>query len=322
MPVEAARLVMIDARGAEHPICTPSALVGRGRECVVRFDSADVSREHLDVYFQEGTWWLRDLGSRNGTTVDGREVKGAGPVRLAAGSQIVLGGKKAGESLTVAGLVAVSMSDASRRARRWMSPGSETRTPGARAPATRTAGAQAPVPVAPGSPSPTASAAVAPAPRRPRWRSGSPRSCSVPVPSTEAGLYQLFDAAYVALRPWWVQERGGGTTLTVATISGAGLWVASVGDSPAYVDFGAGFELVTEPKQSHVLKEWLGTQDRPRPALALWRWPEHQIRGVLVTSDGVDPAAVSSIAPERTAGEIAAHLRSSAPLGATTPPHP
>lgn len=132
---------------------------------------------------------------------------------------------------------------------------------------------------------------------------------------TEARLYQLFDATYVALRPWWVQERGGGTTLTVATINGVGLWVASVGDSPAYVDFGAGFELVTEQKQSHVLKEWLGTEDRPRPTLALWRWPEHQLRAVLVTSDGVDPAAVSSIAPERTAAEIAARLRSSTPLG-------
>jgi hypothetical protein len=47
----------------------------------------------------------------------------------------------------------------------------------------------------------------------------------------------------------------------------------------------------------------------------LWRRPEHQIHAVLVTSDGVDPASVSSIAPERTAAEIAAHLRSSTPLG-------
>lgn len=132
---------------------------------------------------------------------------------------------------------------------------------------------------------------------------------------TEASLHQLFDAAYVALRPWWVQERGGGTTLTLATISSVGLFVASVGDSPAYVDFGTGFEQVTEPKQSHVLKEWLGTEDRPRPAVALWRWPEHHIRGVLVTSDGVDPTAVTSIAPGRSAGEIATHLRFSAPLG-------
>ncbi len=68
---------------------------------------------------------------------------------------------------------------------------------------------------------------------------------------TEAGLYQLFDSAFVALRPWWVQERGGGTTLTVAAISRAGLLMGAVGDSPAYVDFGAGFELVTKPKRSH-----------------------------------------------------------------------
>lgn len=126
---------------------------------------------------------------------------------------------------------------------------------------------------------------------------------------TEAGIYQLFDSVYVALRPWWVQERGGGTTLTVAAISGAGLWVAAVGDSPAYVDLGAGFELVTEPKQSHVLKEWLGSGDRPQPSIALWRWPDHQVRGVVVTSDGVDPDAVASIAASSTAGEITACLR-------------
>ena len=104
MPAASAHIVLTDARGAEHPISTPSVLIGRGRECGVRFNSAEVSREHVDVYFQKGTWWLRDRGSRNGTTVDGREVKGAGPVRLAAGSQIVLG-KKAGESLTIASLV-------------------------------------------------------------------------------------------------------------------------------------------------------------------------------------------------------------------------
>jgi hypothetical protein len=126
---------------------------------------------------------------------------------------------------------------------------------------------------------------------------------------TEAGMYQLFDSVYVALRPWWVQERGGGTTLTVAAINGAGLWVAAVGDSPAYVDLGAGFELVTEPKQSHVLKEWLGSEDRPQPSIAWWRWPEHQVRAVVVTSDGVDPDAVASIAASSTASEITACLR-------------
>ncbi len=105
MSAESARIVLADAHGGQHPISSQSVLIGRGRECGVMLDSADVSREHVNVYFQEGTWWLRDRGSRNGTTVDGQEVRGAGPVRLRSGSQIVLGGEKAGEKLTIASLV-------------------------------------------------------------------------------------------------------------------------------------------------------------------------------------------------------------------------
>ncbi|WP_235531082.1 MULTISPECIES: protein phosphatase 2C domain-containing protein [unclassified Nocardioides] len=126
---------------------------------------------------------------------------------------------------------------------------------------------------------------------------------------SETRLHQLFDSVYVALRPWWAQERGGGTTLTVAAISDAGLWMAAVGDSPAYVDFGSGYEMVTEPKQSHQLKEWLGSEDRPRPWVELWRRPEHEIRGVIVTSDGVDASAVTSLAANRTAGDVVGTLR-------------
>lgn len=132
---------------------------------------------------------------------------------------------------------------------------------------------------------------------------------------TETRLRQLFDSAFAALRPWWVQERGGGTTLTAAVLSDAGLWVASVGDSPAYIDFGAGFEMVTEPKQTHQLKEWLGSEDRPRPWLARWNWSSHQVLGVLVTSDGVDPEAVRSTTAERSTSEIVASLRTEPSLG-------
>lgn len=87
---------------------------------------------------------------------------------------------------------------------------------------------------------------------------------------TEAALHRVFDATYAALRPWW-SERGGGTTLTLAAITATGLYIAAVGDSPAYVDFGAGFTLVTEPRRSHALKEWLGSADRPQPSVRFWR---------------------------------------------------
>lgn len=131
---------------------------------------------------------------------------------------------------------------------------------------------------------------------------------------TEADVYQLFDSAYVALRPWWVQERGGGTTLTVAAVSRTGLVIGAVGDSPAYVDFGAGFELVTKPKRSHLLKEWLGSEDRPQPWIGLWRWADHEIRGVIVTSDGVNRHEVRSLAADGSAAEIATALRSARSL--------
>jgi FHA domain len=104
MPAASARIVLGDAHGGQHPITSESVLIGRGRECGVRLESAEVSREHVGVYFQEGMWWLRDRGSRNGTTVDGRQVKGTGPVQLRKGSQIVLGGEKAGEKLMIAEL--------------------------------------------------------------------------------------------------------------------------------------------------------------------------------------------------------------------------
>lgn len=104
MPAESVRIVLADAQGGQHPISSESVLIGRSRECGVRLESAEVSREHVNVYFQEGRWWLRDRGSRNGTTVDGQQVRGTGPVRLSSGSQIVLGGEKAGEKLTIASL--------------------------------------------------------------------------------------------------------------------------------------------------------------------------------------------------------------------------
>lgn len=126
---------------------------------------------------------------------------------------------------------------------------------------------------------------------------------------TETEVDRVFDATYIALRPWWVRERGGGTTLTIAAISRSGLVIAGVGDSPAYVDFGHGFELVSEPKESHVLKEWLGSTERPHPWSVLWR-PEQEVRAVIITSDGVDPTTVASLAADRSAADLALTLGS------------
>lgn len=57
-------------------------MLGRGATSDVRVDSPKVSAEHASLHWLDGSWELRDLGSRNGTFLGGR--------RLAAGERALL----------------------------------------------------------------------------------------------------------------------------------------------------------------------------------------------------------------------------------------
>jgi len=69
----------------------PGAPAGIGRhatcQLVVRKD--DVSRRHAEVYFESGSYWVLDLGSTNGTFLNGEPVERA--ARLSAGDRIDIG---------------------------------------------------------------------------------------------------------------------------------------------------------------------------------------------------------------------------------------
>ncbi len=66
-----------------------SVYIGRSSECQVVVRDERVSRKHAEVA-NDGGWVVRDLGSRNGTQVDGRSI--AGPHRLQEGETIGVGG--------------------------------------------------------------------------------------------------------------------------------------------------------------------------------------------------------------------------------------
>lgn len=66
-------------------------LVGRADGCRVRFRISQVSRRHAVIYKARGRWWIGDLGSTNGTVVDGVPVVGAAELRL--GSHVRVGGR-------------------------------------------------------------------------------------------------------------------------------------------------------------------------------------------------------------------------------------
>jgi pSer/pThr/pTyr-binding forkhead associated (FHA) protein len=64
------------------------SVLGRSRDADVRIEDPNVSRRHAEIVQEGSTFWLVDLGSTNGTEVDGRRVQ---RVRLDDGSQFTIG---------------------------------------------------------------------------------------------------------------------------------------------------------------------------------------------------------------------------------------
>ncbi len=63
--------------------------IGRGAQSDVVLPSGDVSRSHCIIALEDGAAVVTDLGSTNGTIVDGRRADG--PQRLASGARLALG---------------------------------------------------------------------------------------------------------------------------------------------------------------------------------------------------------------------------------------
>jgi len=68
------------------------AVLGRDDDCALRVDSGQVSRRHAAVRFSAGEYRVRDLGSTNGTFVNGERVEGERALR--PGDEIDVGGTR------------------------------------------------------------------------------------------------------------------------------------------------------------------------------------------------------------------------------------
>jgi pSer/pThr/pTyr-binding forkhead associated (FHA) protein len=72
-----------------------------------------VSYRHAAIRRSGMQWQVKDLGSTNGTTVDGRRIDGDDWTTLAEGAEIALAGVRLTASLDTAGTV--HLQDGSRR---------------------------------------------------------------------------------------------------------------------------------------------------------------------------------------------------------------
>lgn len=80
-------LLLIDGR--RMVVGPAGATLGRSRQCDVVLDDPNVSRQHAEIRPRGGSWVLSDLGSTNGSSLNGRRI--AGPEVLKPGDQIEIG---------------------------------------------------------------------------------------------------------------------------------------------------------------------------------------------------------------------------------------
>ena len=96
-PTEAASLVELGVErevavlrwnGQRKVLENRRSVLGRSRDADVQIEDPNVSRRHAEIVQEGSTYWLVDLGSTNGTEVDGRRVQRA---RLDDGSRFTIG---------------------------------------------------------------------------------------------------------------------------------------------------------------------------------------------------------------------------------------
>jgi pSer/pThr/pTyr-binding forkhead associated (FHA) protein len=87
----AIKLIVVQGRPEGKALRFPPGqyYFGRGAECHIRPNSDWVSRQHCLLRVTREGAWLRDLGSRNGTLINGELL--AGERRLEKGDQIQVG---------------------------------------------------------------------------------------------------------------------------------------------------------------------------------------------------------------------------------------
>lgn len=78
-----------DKKGASYELAPPGASIGREADNDIILDSEASSRYNSKIEFKDGEWFLRDLGSTNGTKLN--DVKIGAEVRLHEGDRIKIG---------------------------------------------------------------------------------------------------------------------------------------------------------------------------------------------------------------------------------------
>lgn len=68
------RITWKDGLGTHERVLQRDFRLGRDDTCEIHLDDPMISRRHAEIVHQDGRWWLQDLGSRNGTLLNGMRI--------------------------------------------------------------------------------------------------------------------------------------------------------------------------------------------------------------------------------------------------------
>ena len=83
-PPDRIRVRYVAGDGTRTFNSTESVLIGRDRSCDLRLEDLAVDEHHAEVYRVGNLWWVRDLGSSEGTYLDEECIEVAPVVGLSA----------------------------------------------------------------------------------------------------------------------------------------------------------------------------------------------------------------------------------------------
>lgn len=88
------QLLVVSAEGVSLPVGTkfpllPISSLGRSAANTVHLPDDYASLHHALLSLRTGRWWLEDMGSRNGTTLNGQPLQG--PTVISAGDVVGIG---------------------------------------------------------------------------------------------------------------------------------------------------------------------------------------------------------------------------------------
>lgn len=83
--------ILVDTHNKQLLTLPARCLLGRSSACFLRIDEPRVSGEHARIHWQGDGWEIKDLGSRNGTFLNGNKLAQGGSAKLSVSDRIALG---------------------------------------------------------------------------------------------------------------------------------------------------------------------------------------------------------------------------------------